>query len=221
MLGTGIGFEEGSTVAGLGLSADGSVLVAANIYNNSITVIDTATNTVRYEYDLRPYNTSGASGIGVAGGEAPFTVAVKGDTVAYVSSIRDREVVVVSIAGTSPGLITRIKLPGNPNSLLLSPDQSRLYVTQDNSDQVAVIDTASNTVIEAISTIAPPGTLPSGTDLHRRRRQQPGALAGWQDAVCDQRRRQFGGDHSAFRPRVRTGRTASPAWFRPPGIRTR
>jgi len=159
----GIGFEEEATVAGLGLSADGTVLVAANIYNDSISVIDTASNKVRYEYDLRPYNTTPATGSGVAGGEAPFTVAVLGTSVAYVSSIRDREVDVVSIAGTTPGLIARIPLPGNPNSLILSADQSTLYVTQDNSDRVAVINTTTNMVTEEISTIAPPGLVPSGT----------------------------------------------------------
>jgi YVTN family beta-propeller protein len=162
----GIGFEEESTVAGLGLSSDGKVLAVANIYNDSISVIDTPTNTVRFEYDLRPYNTSGTSG--VAGGETPFTVAVTGtlaggNMVAYVSSIRDREVDVVNINGTTPSLITRIALPGNANSMLLSADQSTLYVTQDNSDSVAVINTATNTVTEEISTIAPPGIVPSGT----------------------------------------------------------
>jgi YVTN family beta-propeller protein len=157
----GIGFEEQATTAGLGLSADGSALVAANIYNDSISVIDTSTNMVRFEYDLRPYNTSGQTG--VAGGETPFTVGIMGSTTAYVSSVRDREIVVVNIAGTSPALITRIPLPGNPNSMVLSADQSTLYVTQDNSDSVAVINTATNTVVEEISTIAPPGTVPSGT----------------------------------------------------------
>src|SRR5208283_4475262 len=104
-------------------------------------------------YDLRPYNTSGTNG--VAGGETPFATAVKGNTLAYVSSIRDREVDVININGNSPSLVTRIALPGNPNSLLLSADQSTLYVTQDNSDSVAVIDTVTNTVREEISTIAP------------------------------------------------------------------
>jgi YVTN family beta-propeller protein len=162
----GIGFEEESTVAGLGLSSDGLVLAVANIYNDSISVIDTPTGTVRFEYDLRPYNTSAQTG--VAGGETPFTVAVAGtvagnNTVAYVSSIRDREVDVINITGATPSLVTRIALPGNPNSLMLSADQSTLYVTQDNSDSVAVINTATNKVIEEISTIAPPGLVPSGT----------------------------------------------------------
>jgi DNA-binding beta-propeller fold protein YncE len=157
----GVGFEEESTVAGLAMSSDGTVLVAANIYNDSISIIDPATNQVTAEYDLRPYNTSGTSG--VAGGEAPFALALLGDSTVYVSSIRDREVDVVSIDGGAPSLVTRIPVPGNPNSMVLSADKSTLYVTQDNSDSVAVINTTSNTVREEISTIAPPGTLPSGT----------------------------------------------------------
>ena len=162
---TGLGLATSSTTAGLGLSADGSTLVAANIANDSITVIDTATNSVRYEYDLRPFNTSGAAGAGVAGGEVPFTVAVTGSAAsgvmtAYVSSIRDREIDVIDLIRKQ--LVTRIALPGNPNSMTLSADQSRLYATQDNSDDVAVIDTRANAVVEEISTIAPPGVLPGG-----------------------------------------------------------
>lgn len=165
-LSTGIGFAEAATAAGLGLSADGKTLVVANIYNDSISIINTVTNTVTTEYDLRPYNTDGASGTGKAGGEAPFTVAVAGSgasTVAYVSSIRDREVVAVNIGGATPTLVKRISLPGNPNSMVLNAAQTQLYVSQDNSDSVAVISTATNSVVEEISTIAPAGVVPSGT----------------------------------------------------------
>ncbi len=159
----GIGFVESAVTAGLGLSPDGSVLVAANMFNDSISVIDTATNTKKFDYDLRPFNTTPATGSGVAGGEAPFAVAMKGNGTAYVSSIRDREVVVLSIGASGAGLITRIALPGNPNSMIFNADQSRLYVTQDNSDTVAVIDTASNAVLEEIDTRAPAGILTNGT----------------------------------------------------------
>lgn len=158
--GSGLGLADSASVSGLGLSPDGAVLVAANIYNDSITVIDTPANKVRYEFDLRPYNTDGAAGNGKAGGEVPFGVAVKGSSVAYVSSLRDREVTVVDLVAKK--LIARIALPGNPNSLLLNAAQDRLYATQDNSDAVAVIDTASNAVVEEIGTIAPPGILPQG-----------------------------------------------------------
>jgi YVTN family beta-propeller protein len=160
-LGTGLGIQEGAVSSGLGLSSDGSVLVVANQNNASISVINTATHAIRYEYDLRPYNTSNQSG--VAGGEIPYGVAVKGTSVAYVSSIRDREIDVVNIAGSTPSLITRIAVPGTPNSMLLSADQTKLFVTQDNSDTVSVINTATNTITSKIATAAPPGTIPSGS----------------------------------------------------------
>ena len=104
------------------VSPDGSLLVVANIYNNSFSVISTASNTVLYEYNLQPFNTTPATGNGQAGGERPFTVAIAGDSTVYASSLRDREVVVVNIANasatTAPTLITRIPLPGNPNSMV-------------------------------------------------------------------------------------------------------
>jgi len=156
---TGIGLRVQPEAAGIGLSADGSVLAIANMFNDSISVIDTATRKVRFEYDLRPYNTTPGSD-GVPGGEYPFTVAVKGNGTAYVSSIRDREVVVVDISGAATGrLVTRIPVGGSPNSLVLNAAQSRLFTTLDNTDQVAVIDTAANAVVELIDTVAPPGLL--------------------------------------------------------------
>jgi len=159
----GIGLRVQPNAAGLGISADGSVLVVANNYNDSISVIDTAIRAVRFEYDLRPYNTTpGADG--VAGGEYPFTIAVKGNGTVYVSSIRDREIVAVNIAGSGTNrLIKRIPVGGNPNSLILDAAQARLFATLDNTDQVAVIDTLANTVSETIDTIAPPGLLASTT----------------------------------------------------------
>ena len=158
----GIGLRVRPNAAGLGLSSDGSVLAVANMYNDSISVIDTATHAVRFEYDVRPYNTTPGSD-GVPGGSYPFTVALRGNDTAYVSSIRDREIVVLNIASATPSLITRIPLGGNPNSMILDRAQARLFATVDNTDQVAVIDTATNAVMETIDTIAPPGLMASTT----------------------------------------------------------
>jgi YVTN family beta-propeller protein len=161
----GLGFQQSTSVAGLALSASGKLLATANIYNDSISIVDTVAGKIIADYDLRPYNTTPATGNGVAGGETPFSVAIKGETTLYVSSIRDREIVVLDISavptGGAPTLIARIPVSGNPNSLLLSNDaaQSRLYVAEDNSDSVAVISTASNKRIEEIPAAAPPGLL--------------------------------------------------------------
>jgi DNA-binding beta-propeller fold protein YncE len=166
----GIGFHQSPSAAGIVLSADGKMLVVANIYNESISIVDTATNAVAREYDLRPYNTTPGIGDGAAGGETPFTVAlatVGGVQAAYVSSIRDRELVVLNIAGalrgTKPTLITRIPMSGNPNNMAFDnpAHPTRLYVAQDNSDHVAVINLADNTIVEQIDVRAPPGILPT------------------------------------------------------------
>jgi len=77
-------------------------------------------------------------------------------TVAYVGCDRDREVVALNVASpTSGAFVARIQLDGNPNGMTLSADGANLYVAQDNQDQVAVIDTASNTVIHKIDTRGP------------------------------------------------------------------
>ena len=157
--GIGIGLSVEPNASGLAVSADGSTLVVANNYNDSISVIDTATKKVRYEHDLRPYAAGNEGTSGVAGGEFPLAVVIRGTT-AYVGSFRDREVVVVDISSPTAGrLITRIKLDGNANGMTLNKAQSTLYVAQDNADEVAVIDTASNKMVTEIDTRAPAGML--------------------------------------------------------------
>ena len=82
------------------------------------------------------------------GGEYPFWVVVKGNgssATAYVSSIRDREIVVVNLNGaTSPAVTARIRVKGQPNKMTLNAAQSLLYVVEDQSDTVDVIDTTKN-----------------------------------------------------------------------------
>ncbi len=141
-----------STIAGgLGLTADGRTLVVANLYNDSISIVDLPSRTVRSELDLRP-------GHGIAGGEYPFWIAIKGNSTGFVSSLRDRELVAVSL-GDKPAVTARIKVQGNPNKIVMNRDQSRLFVACDNSDTVVVIDTATNKILESISTVGPPAVV--------------------------------------------------------------
>jgi YVTN family beta-propeller protein len=157
----GVGLGVQPNASGMDVSADGSTLVVANNYNDSISVIDTATRMVRYEHDLRPYFANNEGRNGGVGGTFPFAVVMKGNGVAYVSSDRDREVVVVDISSPASGrLIKRIKLDGNALGMTIDASQSRLYVAQDNADQVAVVDTSSNRVTARIDARAPAGMLP-------------------------------------------------------------
>jgi YVTN family beta-propeller protein len=144
--------------AGVAISSDGKTLVVANYYNDSITVFSGGYGnwSMVKELDLRP-GKNDPSQHGVAGGEYPFWVAVKGNgssAKAYVSSIRDREVVVVDLSGT-PRVATRIKVTGQPNKMTMNKAQTRLYVVEDQSDTVDVVDTATNAIVETIQVINP------------------------------------------------------------------
>jgi YVTN family beta-propeller protein len=174
--GQGIGVGVSPNASGLGISTDGQTLVVANNYNDSISVIDTASGTVRFEHDLRPFF-SGNEGVnGGAGGTFPFAVVVKGNGTAYVSSDRNREVVVVDISSPTGGhLVKRIQLDGNALGMTLDRSGSKLYVAEDNADQVAVIETASNEVVAKIDARAPDGMLPASSDRGDRHRRYTGA----------------------------------------------
>src|SRR5215472_8334067 len=150
----GLGIGVSANASGLAISADGGTLVVANNYSDSISVIDTVGQKVLYEYDLRPFATSGAPA-GTKGGTFPFSVVLNG-AIAYVGADRDREVIAVDVSSPTTGsLVARIQLDGNPNGMTLSADGAKLFVAQDNQDQVAVIDTATNKIVHKIDTRGP------------------------------------------------------------------
>jgi DNA-binding beta-propeller fold protein YncE len=177
----GVGLGVSPCAAGVAVSQDGQTLVVANYYNDSITVFTgglghwaplgslTAEQPGGLEntgeLDLRPGKAS-SSQAGTPGGEYPFWVVVATTTNtttsvttnwAYVSSIRDREIDVVDLSQATPAVTDRIKVKGQPNKMTLNALQTRLYVAEDQSDTVDVIDinpndgpTLTNTVVETI-----------------------------------------------------------------------
>ncbi len=169
--GKGNGLKQAPVAAGVAVTADGKRLVVANQYNDSISLVDLSLGAAT-SYDLRPGKSGGTPG--TPGGENPFGVAIVGSGTAYVSSERDREIVVVDISAALPLVKARIPVQGNPNKLVLNKAQTLLYVAADNADAVSVIDTAKNTVIQTLPTVAPPGLL-SGTV--RFRGAAPNSLA--------------------------------------------
>jgi len=188
--------------AGIAVSPSGKTMVVANYYNDSISILTggygnwTPENVSTGEpvpsggsaalsnLDLRPGKNLASAASGTAGGEYPFGVVIQdtvaNDTndahgVAYVSSIRDREIDVVPLSESSnpngPELqvTARIAVKGQPNKMVLNQAQTLLYVAEDQSDTVDVIDVnpdpthyrTLNTVIETIPVLAPAGLLPS------------------------------------------------------------
>ena len=110
----------------LAITSDGAKLVVANFENDSISIVDVASSAKTAELDLRPGKIDPTMA-GVPGGEFPYWVTIKGKRTAYVSSIRDREIIVVDIAGT-PSVRARIQVQGNPNKMLLTKSGHRLLV---------------------------------------------------------------------------------------------
>jgi hypothetical protein len=80
----GVGLGVQPNASGMDISADGQTLVVANNYNDSISVIDTATRTVRYEHDLRPFFANNEGRNGGVGGTFPYAVALKGNGTAQI-----------------------------------------------------------------------------------------------------------------------------------------
>ena len=109
--------------AGIGVNQAGTIAVVANFYNDSISVIDLKTRKKSAELDLRP-GVQDRSKAGMAGGEYPYWVAIRGDNQAYISSPRDREIVVVRL-DPAPVVTARIPITGQPNRILLNRAQDR------------------------------------------------------------------------------------------------
>jgi YVTN family beta-propeller protein len=162
LLGCGNGLAVSPEAAGLAISPDSSTLVVANYYNDSISILKNSLSGWKKtgELDLRPGKINAANQ-GVPGGEYPLWVAIQGSSTAYVSSIRDREIDVVSLAST-PTVSARIKVTGQPNRMVLNAAQTLLFVAEDQSDSVAVINTANNKLVTEIP-VGPPATLLKGT----------------------------------------------------------
>jgi YVTN family beta-propeller protein len=137
--------------AGLGITPDGSTLFVANYQNDSLSIVNTATRTVTKEVVFF------APGQTKATGEMPYWPVVLsnsqgGAVKVYVSSQRDGQVLVISPSGS----FKVIKVGGEPNRMLLSSDQRRLYVANGDLDEIDVIDTGKDVLKSRIS-VARPG----------------------------------------------------------------
>jgi DNA-binding beta-propeller fold protein YncE len=161
----GAGLGTPPMASGIAVNPAGTQLLVANYENDSVTLLDLAGRRTLAELDLRP-GKNDAGGKGVPGGEYPFWVVWRDDGRAYVSNVRDREIVALTIAGATPAVAVagRIKVAGQPNKMILNHAGTRLYVACDNSDSVAVIDSTGDagpgTLIEQFNVAAPREVFP-------------------------------------------------------------
>jgi YVTN family beta-propeller protein len=147
--------------SGLAISPDGNTLFVANNLGDSLGIVE----------DLR--GARKLTRIDLQSHGYPYAVVVVHErdsvTKAYVSCWNDHSVAVVHPGGNAQ-TVGRIAVDRHPTAMLLSPDQSRLFVANSNGDSVSVIDTRTDKEIERISVrlseSVPPGNSPEGLALH-------------------------------------------------------
>ncbi len=142
----------GALAAGLAVTPDGTTLYIANYQNDSLSVINTATRAVTNEIHFF------VPGQTAAIGEMPYWPVILSNaqgaaTKVYVSSQRDGQVLSVN---AQTGTFNVITVGGEPNRMILSADQTRLYVSNGDLDEIEVIDTTKDKIVNRIS-VARPG----------------------------------------------------------------
>ena len=157
----GLGLKVKPETAGLAVSPDGRRLLAANVQNDTVSLVDLVTGKVT-ETDLRP-GVIDPKRSGQAGGSYPRAAVFVSNTRAYVASERDREVIALDVGPSRVRVAARVKTVGQP--VALAARAGRLYAALDNSDAVAVIDTVANRIVETIPTAAPQAMLGAAKGL--------------------------------------------------------
>ncbi|THD62271.1 hypothetical protein [Phenylobacterium sp.] len=154
----GLGVDVKPETAGLAVSPDGRWLLAANLQNDSVSLVDLAAGKVAGELDLRPGKQDPAHH-GEPGGGFPQAIAWTAPGHAFVSTERDREVIELSVSGGAVKLVRRIKTEGQPAALLAGPGGARLYAALGNTDALAVIDPAAGKVVQTVPTLGTPAMM--------------------------------------------------------------
>lgn len=168
----GPGGDKNSSPGGLALDEDVGLAYVTLSRNNSLGVVNLAEGLVETEIPV---------------GIAPYTVVLAG-TKAYVSNWAGRRPTDADVTGPTSGsrtvvdpetgivstgtvsvidlslrkVVKEIEVDLHPSEMALSPDGTRLYVANANSDTVSVIDTASDTRIDTLG-VKPMEELPFGS----------------------------------------------------------
>ncbi len=148
--------DEAQIPAGLALNLNGDALLVACCWGHSLCVV--------------PLDHSPARHISLGEGRYPYAVALAGGgKSAFVTLWGASCVVEVSLADHA--ILRTIATDSHPTELLLSPDETTLYVACANSNRVSVIDLDLGQSIETISSAlypeAPHGSTPNSISLSR------------------------------------------------------
>jgi YVTN family beta-propeller protein len=130
------GIPVGSFPFGIAVTPDGSKVYVANSGDNTISIIDTATNTVvgsPIQVGTRP------TGVAVTPDGKKVYVTNNGGTVSVIGTATNTVVATISVAGLNQF---------SPYGVAVTPDGKKVYVA--NGHVVSVIRTATDTVVATI-----------------------------------------------------------------------
>ena len=126
-------------VHGMGFSPDHKTLAVIAIGSNSVTFVDTATNTVKHTTYV---------------GRSPHEAFFRPDGKEVWVSIRGEDYIAV-LDGTTYKETGRITVPNGPGMTIFSPDGKYGYVCSSFSPETVVIDTASKQIVGRVKQASP------------------------------------------------------------------
>ena len=146
----------GTSPQGVAVRPPATFVYVTNFISDNVSVIDTATNT-EVDVDGNPGN--GITRIRVGNAPSGIAVTPDGAFVYVVNRVIDNNVSVIDTAtnievdvdGNPGNSITRIPVGSLPLGVAVTPDGAFVYVTNVNSGNVSVIDTATNTVTDTVT----------------------------------------------------------------------
>jgi YVTN family beta-propeller protein len=143
--------DVGNGPRGIAVNSDTNRIYVANIFDNTVSVIDGTTNTVIDTVDVG----NGPNGVGVN----PATNRI------YVTNLLDGTVSVID--GTTNTVIDTVDVGDNPRGVGVNPATNRIYVANAAGDTVSVIDGTTNTVIDTINVGGSPIDVAVNSDTNR------------------------------------------------------
>lgn len=164
--------EDGAYPGGIAIDENNGLLYVTLNRTNTLCIVNLKTNTVETQIPvgIAPYSVviSGDKGyVTNWGGRRPLAGDVTGPT-SDSEAVVDPETGIASsgtvsvIDLTTRQVTAEIEIGLHPAGMVLSPDQSRLFVANANSDFVSVIDTKTDQVVQELNT-KPMEKLPLGS----------------------------------------------------------